>query len=484
MSVIQDTWLALTPARRAGWLALVGALLAGFVWLGMRVLSPAYEVAFSRLRPQDAATITTELDKLKIAYQLDDSGATVRVPQAQVHTARMKVMGKELPLAGHVGFELFNNADLGLTEFAQRVNYQRALQGELSRTIMGLERVDSARVHLSMPEQGYLRRAGAKAKASVTLSTKDGAPLDSPALRSIQRLVAAAVPDLEPADVAVVHQSVGAEPGLHGSGGVAASGLHVDPRLDAKFELEAHYTRRILALADRWFGPGRTQVSVDLQLNFDQARVVNETTSAASRGDRAEAPRRVASAAAAAATEGGDNTVAVPAEAAGRRSSQRRVEEVTVAPGTVRQAHVGILVSGAVDKAELDRFRTLVLGAAALHPERGDSVALFNVDPARSAGAAPAAASTPDAAAEAFATQTTHPHNGAETTAVPRSTAARAPDSHTGWLAAALALAVGAALLALWFWMRLRVAGTGLPPQERAALARSLDELLRAREAA
>jgi hypothetical protein len=268
---------------------------------------------------------------------------------------------------------------------------------------------------------------------------------------------------------------------LPGSGGLAASGLHVDPRLDAKFELEAHYTRRILALADRWFGPGRTQVSVDLQLNFDQARVVNETTSAASRGDRADAPRRAASAAATPLAEGGDNLAAAPAEAAGRRSSQRRVEEVTVAPGAVRQAHVGILVSGAVDKAELDRFRTLVLGAAALRPERGDSVALFSVDPARGAGSAPASAPTAQAAAEGFATL---PRSGAETPAVPRSPAARASDSHTGWLAAALALAVGAALLALWFWMRLRVAGTGLPPQERAALARSLDELLRAREAA
>ena len=72
MSVIQDTWLALTPARRVFWLGLVGALLAGFVWLALRLLSPDYQVAFSRLRPQDAATITAELDKLKIAYQLDD----------------------------------------------------------------------------------------------------------------------------------------------------------------------------------------------------------------------------------------------------------------------------------------------------------------------------------------------------------------------------------------------------------------------------
>ena len=122
-----------------------------------------------------------------------------------MHTARLKVISRELPLKGSVGFELFNNADLGLTEFAQKVNYQRALQGELSRTIMSLEEIESARVHLSMPESGLFRRNGAKARASIALMTKAGQELPPDTVRGIQRLVAAAVPELEAHEVTIVN---------------------------------------------------------------------------------------------------------------------------------------------------------------------------------------------------------------------------------------------------------------------------------------
>ena len=133
-------------------LLIVGLLVGG--WLLTR---PKYEVLFRDLRPADAATIVDQLEKNKTPYRLDDGGATILAPAARIDETRLAIMGADLPLKGTVGFELFNKSDMGLTEFAQRINYQRALQGELSRTLMTIDAVDTARVHLTLPEPSIFR---------------------------------------------------------------------------------------------------------------------------------------------------------------------------------------------------------------------------------------------------------------------------------------------------------------------------------------
>ena len=179
-STPRSSWSSALTGSGTRQIALVTAaalLLSALIGGGYLLLRPNYQVLFSDLRPQDAATIVAELERQKMPYRLAGGGTSVLVPEAEVHTARLKVMSRDLPLKGTVGFELFNNADLGLTEFAQKVNYQRALQGELARTIMSLTEIDSARVHLSIPESGLFRRSGAKPRASVALSTRTGAEL-------------------------------------------------------------------------------------------------------------------------------------------------------------------------------------------------------------------------------------------------------------------------------------------------------------------
>src|SRR5262245_47173076 len=120
---------------------LIAAVLAGgyFAWF-----HPRNAVLFKDLRPMDAATIVAELDKRKVAYELRDGGQTILVSEKIVDSTRLAIMSQELPLKGVVGFELFNKSDMGLTEFAQQINYRRALQGEIARTIMALDTVESA----------------------------------------------------------------------------------------------------------------------------------------------------------------------------------------------------------------------------------------------------------------------------------------------------------------------------------------------------
>ena len=201
-----DRLKALSPTAQlvAGLIAiLVLATVLTAAYFSMR---PKYEILFSDLRPADAATIVAKLDEDKIPYRLADKGATILVPAKEVDALRLGVMSADLPLKGTVGFELFNKSDMGLTEFAQRINYQRALQGELSRTIMTIDTVDAARVHLTLPEPSVFRADRRPAKASVTLTTRTGQGLDPQAVAGIQRLVAASVPDLGFSDVVVLDE--------------------------------------------------------------------------------------------------------------------------------------------------------------------------------------------------------------------------------------------------------------------------------------
>ena len=187
-------------------LVAAGALLAALFLFALwyLVIRTPYELAFTDLKSEDALLIIEELDRQKTPYELADNGTTIMVPEDKVDTSRVNILGGDLPLRGTVGFELFNQSDMGLTEFAQKINYQRALQGELARTLMSLENIETARVHLSLPDSGIFERDRPAAKASVTIAPKLGKSVDGSTVTGIQRLIASAVPDLDTSNVAVL----------------------------------------------------------------------------------------------------------------------------------------------------------------------------------------------------------------------------------------------------------------------------------------
>ena len=165
-----------------------------------------YSVLFSRLTEADAAGIVTELKKQKVDYQLADGGTTIRVPAPRVHDIRLALMSSGTPIAGGVGFEIFDRQGLGATEQSQRVSFQRALQGELARTVGALDGVEQARVHLVLPESTLFRRDRQEARASVSLKLEPGVVLQREQIFGIQRLMAAAVPGLDIGRVVVTDQ--------------------------------------------------------------------------------------------------------------------------------------------------------------------------------------------------------------------------------------------------------------------------------------
>lgn len=195
------------PARQWRLIGALFAIVVVFLALGYFWFLRTDDVVLARdLRPDEAATIVEELKAKEIHYRLSDGGTTILVAADRADDVRLDLASSELPLKGTVGFELFNESDMGLTDFAQKVNYQRALQGEITRTLLAMEGIAAARVHIALPERSLFRAARSEPRAAVTISPREPAGIGAERVAGIQRLVAAAVPDLAAERVAVLNE--------------------------------------------------------------------------------------------------------------------------------------------------------------------------------------------------------------------------------------------------------------------------------------
>jgi flagellar M-ring protein FliF len=189
---------------RAAGAAAVVAILIG-LWLWNK--PPEYAVLFSNYTDRDGGAITAELDKLQVKHKFADNGTAILVPAEQVHDIRLKLAAQGLPKGGNVGFELMENQKLGVSQFLEQVNYQRALEGELARSVMSLAPVENARVHLALPKPSVFVRDQQKPTASVIVTLHPNRMLDRAQTGAIVHLVASSVPELLPSNVTVVDQA-------------------------------------------------------------------------------------------------------------------------------------------------------------------------------------------------------------------------------------------------------------------------------------
>ncbi len=355
------------------------AIVAITAWLCWHFLRTDYAALFTQLSDSDAATIVEQLRRQKVPYVLADGGATIEVPAAQVHETRLRLMSGGVPLAGGVGFEIFDKQGLGATEQSQRVSFQRALQGELARTIGALEDVKQARVHLVLPESTLFKRDRQEARAAVTLTLKPGAALSPQQVVGVQRLVAASVAGLEVARVVITDQR-GIT--LSGSDAIGGEGVASGARLEMKRDIEEYVTRKVARLLDGAFGPGQAIVSADVALNFDEIRrTVQDLQPSGVR-------RRRQVVAGTGVTESFDETGAeasVPSP--GSNSSTdveyeygRRVEQIVAAPGGITRLSVGVVLQGELDAEKQKRVTDLVRMAAGINEQRGDAIVVLALD--------------------------------------------------------------------------------------------------------
>ena len=378
--MFKEFWGGLAPSGRRGLgvgVVVILALTAAFAFWTMRV---DYDVLFGNLSARDAASMTEELDRMKLPYRLGGDGTFILVDKAAVPATRLKLMSKDIPLHGAVGFELFNNADFGMTEFAQKINYQRALQGELTRTILSLQEIESARVHIAFPEEGLFKHDQSKAKASITLAMKPGEALRPEQVAGIQRLVAASVTGISADDVTIVNEHGVAltRAAIDGDAGSAAA-------TDLKHDIEQALVRKATLMLDKTVGAGRAVVSVDATLDMDQVRVTKEdvTHPPAAAGDQPAGvvvrQRET--------TKDDNGATSTQRESVGGNTQReteyqvgRRVEQVVSQPGSIRRLQVVAVVQGGLSQAQQDQIRTVLGAAVGASADRGDQVVVQSVD--------------------------------------------------------------------------------------------------------
>ncbi|HNQ75574.1 MAG TPA: flagellar basal-body MS-ring/collar protein FliF, partial [Pseudothauera hydrothermalis] len=252
-------------------LALAIALVVG-VLLWQR--EPAYAVLFSNFDERDGGAIVTALQQQNVPYRLSPTGNAILVPAEQVHDVRLRLAAAGLPKGGLVGFEVMETQKLGISQFHEQVNYQRALEGELSRTIQSIASVASARVHLAIPKQTAFLRDNQKPTASVMINLRPGRVLDETQIAGIVHLVASSVPRMAQSDVSIIDQTgtlLTRKPNALDRPGLEPK------QLDYVAEVEAAYIRRIENILLPILGKGNFSAQVTADIDFNQVEQTAET---------------------------------------------------------------------------------------------------------------------------------------------------------------------------------------------------------------
>ena len=382
----------------------VSAIVVFFVlifWLNQ----PNYKVLYSRLYKEDAATVVKTLQADKVDYKLTDDGSTILVPEDMVYDLRLKVAGEGKMHGQGLGFELFDEIKVGQTDFVQRINYQRALQGELARTITEFPQVEQARVHLVIPHKSLFIEEQANPTAAVVLKLKEGEKkLEAKQIQGIINLVAMAVEGLEPESITVADTT----------GNILYSPLGRDSmegmtttQLEHKMTIQQNLERRIEQMLFPLFGLGRVIAKVNADLDFSQKTIHKELFDPGSAVVRSE-QRSEETQKGSANMEGGVPEANFRGEGFGGSLSQQdssretrttnyeidKEEQNIISPvGELHRLSVAVIIDGIYEtseggeegeeskitfvprkEAELERIRHLVEKAVGLDEARGDTI--------------------------------------------------------------------------------------------------------------
>ncbi|WP_312415216.1 flagellar basal-body MS-ring/collar protein FliF [Pseudescherichia sp.] len=247
--------------------AAIAIIVAMVLW----AKQPDYRVLYSNVSDQDGGAIVTQLTQMNIPYRFSETGGAIEVPADKVHELRLRLAQLGLPKGGAVGFELLDQEKFGISQFSEQVNYQRALEGELARTIETLGPVKSARVHLAMPKPSLFVREQKSPSASVTVNLAPGRAMDEGQISAVVHLVSSAVAGLPPGNVTLVDQSGR----LLTQSNTSGRDLN-DAQLKYAADVEGRVQRRIEAILSPIVGNGNVHAQVNAQIDFDNKEQTEE----------------------------------------------------------------------------------------------------------------------------------------------------------------------------------------------------------------
>jgi flagellar M-ring protein FliF len=379
------------------------ALMAFFAFLIVRATAPQMSPLFTDLSAEDSSAIIKDLERQGIPYDIKGDGAIVLVQKEMIPRLRMKLAEGGLPKGGGVGYEIFDKSDaLGATSFVQNINHLRALEGELSRTIRAIDRVQQARVHLVLPERPLFSREKAEPSASIVLKVRGR--LEPQQVRAIRHLLASAVNGLKPQRVSVVDESGR----LLADGADDAGGASTDER---KVAYERRLREQVESIVTSVVGPGHARVQLTAEFDFNRITQTSDKYDPESRVVRSSQTREEV-------TGNGDanaNQVSVGNELPGgnarpeggaqqARDQNRKSEEIVnyeisrttktevIEGGRINRVSVAVVVDGIYakndkgevvyqprSKEEIDRIAALVRTAIGFDQKRGDQVEVANL---------------------------------------------------------------------------------------------------------
>jgi flagellar M-ring protein FliF len=392
------------PARFGVMAGVAAVLTAFFLYVAGVISEPPKTILYSGLDPRAAAQVTAKLDAMNVKYDAKGNGGTILVPADQVVKLRMELASENLPAAG-TGYEIFDKSDsFGTTAFVQNINKLRAMEGELARSIETIDGIDSARVHLVIPERQLFSHDDQTPSASVVLRTQG--TMDRGQVTAIQHLVAAAVAGLMPNRVAIVDDHGTLLAGGDDNTGPNAAAQEQEQHTT---DLEDKLRQRIESIVASIVGPGHVRVQVAADMNYDHTQTTSETFDPDSKVVRStqtveqnasdtdasnSGAMSVANALPSAQQSNGDNT----------KSTSGRTEETTnyeiskttktsvVDQGTVKRLSVAVAVDGTTktDAAgkdtytartpqEMSQIEALVKSAIGYDKKRGDDVKVVNM---------------------------------------------------------------------------------------------------------
>lgn len=396
----------------------VAALAAVIAALAMWSRSGDYRVLYANLSDKDGGAILAQLSQMNVPYRHADGGNAILVPADKVHDVRLKLAQAGLPKGSTTGFELLDNARFGQTQFQERVTWQRALEGELVRSISALSAVQSARVHLALPQQNGFFREQQKPSASVLVQLHPGRTLDRAQIAGIVHLVSASVPELSPKAVSVLDSS-GAL--LSGANDGPANGLDAQ-QLSYVQQIESSYQKRVIDIIEPIVGRDNVRATVTAEVDFAQSEATDETF----KPNQGGAPASVRSQQISESSNGASGTpsgvpgalsnqppvpataplagASAPLHAAGAAGSgsarrdnvvnyevDKTVRVTRNATGTIKRLNAAVVVNHRVvtdargkttstplSSDEIEKLTALVQESIGFSKERGDSVKLIN----------------------------------------------------------------------------------------------------------
>ena len=372
----------------------IAGAIVGIVLLVGWVNDITYSQLYSNLDQSEAGEVVTFLNDNKIPYQLTNGGSTIEVPSDKVYGTRIALASDGLPRSGNIGYSIFDQNNLGMTDFLQNLNFRRALEGEITRTIMQLNEVKSARVHIVMPKDRLFKKDKKEATASVVLKLNGSGSISKHQIKGITHLVASSVEGLKPSNIAIIDYD----------GNLLTSGNEDDllaglssSQLEVRKQVEQYLENKAQTMMNEVLGDGQSVIRVTADLNFQQLEKTSEfydantpsvrseerVKSTTSTSDKAEESNE--------SSEEGSNETTIT-----NYELNKTVEHIVNAIGTLDRISIAVMVDGIYTPEEndegviemiyaprsqedLDRLASIVKNAVGFDQQRNDQIEMINI---------------------------------------------------------------------------------------------------------